>query len=151
MKDLKHPNIVLVGHCGPDAMLLRTAVGRYLPDAPMIPVSDRKSLEKHLGPGNVLLINRVLDGDFGTGSGIELIRELVQREPAPVMLLVSNYPDAQKEAERAGAMPGFGKSGLYEDQTGPKLRSAAERAMSQLANRKPLINTSPGPMDRRES
>lgn len=130
MKESRPLQIVLVGHCGPDAMMLRTAVSRYLPDATMTTVDDRKSLERHLGPGHLLLVNRVLDGDFGTGSGAELIRELAQREPPPVVMLISNYADAQKEAERAGAMPGFGKSGLYEEGAGEKLRGAAERATS---------------------
>ena len=43
------------------------------------------------------------------------------------MLLVSNFEDAQAQAEAAGAMPGFGKSDLYHDDTTQRLKDAASR------------------------
>jgi CheY-like chemotaxis protein len=68
-------------------------------------------------PFDLILINRVLDADGS--SGIEVVRRLKESEAlrsVPVML-VSNYDDAQEEAVRQGALPGFGKAALGQPQT----------------------------------
>lgn len=60
----------------------------------------------------LVLVNRVFDADGS--AGVDLIRALKADEElrsVPV-LLVSNYEDAQAEAVRAGAEPGFGKAAL---------------------------------------
>ncbi len=81
--------IVLVGHCGPDMFLLKTAVGRLVPGLEIETVNDRAQLDD-LDGGAVLLVNRVLDGRFGNDSGVELIRDLAAGDDPPVMLLISN-------------------------------------------------------------
>jgi CheY-like chemotaxis protein len=61
---------------------------------------------------SLVLVNRVLDGDGA--SGLEVLRQIRSDEKGaavPVML-VSNYEDAQKQAEQAGAVRGFGKGAL---------------------------------------
>ncbi len=60
----------------------------------------------------LVLVNRVLDADGS--SGHELIRALKADEQLRdvAVMLVSNYDDAQAEAVRAGAVPGFGKAAL---------------------------------------
>jgi CheY-like chemotaxis protein len=130
-------SIVLVGHCGPDAAMLRSLVGRVAPDVPLVAADDAESLDPLVNPGCVLLINRVLDWGFETTNGIELIQGLAARSDAPVMLLVSNYEEAQREAVEAGAMPGFGKSRLYEPETAERLRAAVERAAAQAGDEEP--------------
>lgn len=74
-------------------------------------MNDQAELDQLIGPDTLLLVNRVLDGRFDVGgSGIELIRQIAaQAGPIPLML-ISNYKDAQQQAEEAGALPGFGKS-----------------------------------------
>jgi two-component system chemotaxis response regulator CheY len=60
----------------------------------------------------LLLVNRVFDAD--ESSGVDLIRAVKAEEELrdiPVML-VSNYEDAQAQAVREGAVPGFGKAAL---------------------------------------
>jgi hypothetical protein len=86
---------------------------------------DADDLEAELSRASVLLVNRVLDGDFGTSSGIELIARLAKAENRPAMLLISNYPEAQQQAIAAGALPGFGKAELYNPRTAELLREAA--------------------------
>ena len=54
---------------------------------------------------------RALDGDFDAADGIELISRFSARG-AGRMMLISNYSDAQADAIKAGALPGFGKSEL---------------------------------------
>jgi hypothetical protein len=43
------------------------------------------------------------------------------------MMLVSNFPEAQKAALEAGAAPGFGKSSAGSAETAEKLRTALRR------------------------
>lgn len=73
---------------------------------------------------DLVLVNRILDGD-GT-EGIELLKR-IKSEPGtadvPVMM-VSNYADAQTDAEAAGAVPGFGKNGLNTPETIACLQNA---------------------------
>ena len=92
--------IVLVGHCGPDIFMLRGAVTRFVSDAEVITINDAASREEHLAPNTLLLVNRELDGPFGTESGIELIREVTAGEHAPRAMLISNLAEAQELANK---------------------------------------------------
>jgi len=63
-------------------------------------------------PFALVLVNSVFDADGS--SGLELIRAIKAEDELrniPVML-VSNYEDAQAQAVREGAVPGFGKAAL---------------------------------------
>lgn len=123
--------IALVGHCGPDMMMLATAMRRISPESPIMKANDASSLEQALASRAVLLVNRVLDGEFGDAvgdRGIALISSLAQRNPALAMLLISNYEESQEQAEAAGAMPGFGKSQLYDEATASRVQAALRRA-----------------------
>jgi hypothetical protein len=119
---------VLVGHCGADSFLLSRAVTRAVAGAKVVSANAVSQLEPLIAQGNVLLVNRVLDGMFDRG-GVELIRTTAQRANAPVMLLISNHTDAQASAEGAGAMPGFGKAELEEPETARRLQQAAAAAL----------------------
>lgn len=123
--------VVLVGHCGPDMHMLKSAVMRAVPGARVVTVNDAASLEKHLTKENVLLINRVLDGGFTGESGVELIHDIARRPDPPMMMLISNYHDAQEQAVSAGAQRGFGKLQLYNESTVAMLREAVSGSESQ--------------------
>lgn len=112
----------LVGHCGPDASMLRSAIRRAVPAASFAEARDDASLAPHRGDGSVWLVNRALDGDFGVADGVALI---VRERGAVRMALVSNFPEAQQAAHAAGAMPGFGKSELNSAETARKLVALA--------------------------
>ncbi|MHC4909647.1 MAG: hypothetical protein ACYTF9_08025 [Planctomycetota bacterium] len=116
--------IALVGHCGPDAFMLRTAVSRAVPGATLEMVNDQRTLDPLLTSRTVLLVNRVLDGPFDASDGIELIAAVTAGDDAPVALLVSNFDHAQAAATAAGGHPGFGKNDLYEERTASLLRAA---------------------------
>ena len=117
--------VALVGHCGPDSWMLKSMIKRTLPDAEVFNVDSVKELEKMMGRTKVLLVNRVLGRGLGTKSGIELIRDLSAREDSvPAAILISNYDDAQAEAEAAGALPGFGKSDLNSPTAAARLKEA---------------------------
>lgn len=124
----KHPpvRVALVGHCGPDQWALRSAVNSALPGAVFVTINDEKTLSTSLGAIDIALINRVLDGRFESDSGIGLIgRVSAAAAPRPVLLLISNFPEAQREAQAAGAAPGFGKSDANSQTARQRLQQAA--------------------------
>lgn len=116
--------VVLVGHCGFDQSSISRAVFSALPLSTVKSANDAAALDAYAGPDTLLLINRVLDGRFTAGSGIDLIADLADQENPPRMMLISNYADAQAKAVEAGALPGFGKSELGTSETSRKLQSA---------------------------
>ncbi len=119
--------VVLVGHCGPDMFMLKTAVGRALPEATIVSVNDVDALGEYRTSASLLLVNRELDGAFDSRSGIELIQQVIQRDNPPAVMLISDHEDAQQEAIDAGAEPGFGKSQLYDKSTTDLLIGAMQR------------------------
>ena len=122
------PTFVLIGHCGPDAYLLRSAVARAVPGATFVTAHDEQALISAPIHDRVLLINRVLDDGFSVDNGVRLIERLSKARPGVVMMLVSNHEDAQAEAEAAGAMPGFGKRQVHAAVTAERLAEAAVAA-----------------------
>ena len=123
MAQVRH--VVLVGHCGADCWALRAAVEEALPGMAVESASVTAQLEPFVNSQSLLLINRILDGDLGTVRGLELIGKLAERPDPPVMILVSDYADAQEAAEAAGARPGFGKGELGGQRAAQRLRHAA--------------------------
>lgn len=120
-------DVVLVGHCGPDAWMLRSFVQNTLPGARVAMVDNWQDLEAQLSSNALLLVNRVLEYGFDADDGVALIAQLAARPDPPAMMLVSNYADAQAAAVKAGARPGFGKAELGSTQTAQRLRDAAAR------------------------
>lgn len=114
--------ILLVGHCGFDAAALARAVSRVAGDVPVSQVGTQHQLDEQTSGSTLLLINRMLDGRFDTHSGVALIEQLAGRDDAPLMMLISNFDDAQADAQRAGALPGFGKAQVDAPQTQRMLR-----------------------------
>ena len=70
---------------------------------------------------DLVLVNRKLAAD--SSDGVDLLKR-VKSDPQladrPVMLL-SNFPEAQEAAVKAGAEPGFGKAQLDRPETVEKL------------------------------
>ncbi len=73
----------------------------------------------------LILINRILDAD-GT-PGLDVIKNMKNKPGCPPLMLVSNFPDAQRAAVDAGAVEGFGKNSLHLARTAELLRAAVER------------------------
>jgi len=102
--------VVLVGHCGPDNSFLKMAITRADRDATIVAADDSAELEKIIAAGaDLLLFNRTLDWGFDGQEGVAVIRTLRRKYTQLKMMLVSNYPEAQADAQAAGALPGFGK------------------------------------------
>ena len=109
-----------VGQCGFD----HSSISRYLTEefAATVDAADTRfealqALERQ--PYHLVLVNRVLDSDGSSGQLV--IEAILGLDNAPPVMLVSNYADAQQQAETAGAQPGFGKSSLRTPETRARL------------------------------
>jgi CheY-like chemotaxis protein len=118
----KKLKIVSLGQCGVD----HPAIARFCREAVGAEVVGTETFAQTLAVegADLILVNRILDA---TGeSGIDFIRQFradPAREATPIVL-VSNYADAQREAQALGAAPGFGKSTLNRPESAKALRSA---------------------------
>ena len=117
--------IVLVGHCGPDSYALKHAVSRMAPGSSVVLTMSESELTRELPTADLVLVNRLLDGDYALSQGVDLIAQIASSpDPKPATMLISNYADAQAEAETAGARPGFGKRDIYTPDATAKVRAA---------------------------
>ena len=109
----------------PDEWMLRSAVKRALPKAEIAKVHHQDGLVEYANSEALLLVNRMLDGVFSDGDGIELIRRMAAEDDAPALLLISDIDDAQSRADALGARPGFGKTQLNDAVTTERILAAA--------------------------
>jgi CheY-like chemotaxis protein len=102
------------------------AVKSAISDATILFADDENELQKLVSAGtDLLLVNRQLDYGFASESGVELIRQLREKNPNLRAMLISNYPEAQAEALAAGALPGFGKREIGSPRVREIIRQAA--------------------------
>jgi two-component system chemotaxis response regulator CheY len=121
---MSHPTVLNVGQCGFDhgkiARHLEQAFGATVLEASTFAEAIASLRRQRFA---LILVNRVNDSDGAPG--LDLIRTL-KSDPdlasLPVML-VSNYADAQNQAEALGALPGFGKSDLASPTTRARLEA----------------------------
>jgi hypothetical protein len=116
------PLVLLVGHCTADARSLAGAVRDAAPDARVEAVGNGRDYEERLPGAALVLINRRPDGWFGNASGLDLVSLAVDRGVRA--MLVSNLSEAQQEAEKRGALPGFGKAEGGSDRVRSLLQAA---------------------------
>src|SRR5687767_13736008 len=102
--------VALIGHCGPDSSYLRMAVMSASKGVKVIGADEREELAKAIEDGvDLLLFNRELGYGFDEEMGVDVIKRLRAEHPELKMMLVTNYPDVQKAAIEAGAVPGVGE------------------------------------------
>jgi DNA-binding NarL/FixJ family response regulator len=113
-KDRMHQQIILVGHCNIDGPRLQREISTKLPETDVIRVNSDDDLQRACNsPCALLLINREPVGF--ERDGLDLVRDLRESHPSLRMMLVSDYDDAQQEAQQLGALPGFGKREIGSD------------------------------------
>jgi CheY-like chemotaxis protein len=119
---MAHPSVLSVGQCSYD----HGRIARYLEQSFGAQVRGASTFDEALAAlrsqrYNLVLVNRINDLDDAPGH--DLIRTLKTEAglaDVPVML-VSNFRDAQEEAEALGALPGFGKAELMSEATRARL------------------------------
>jgi len=114
--------IALVGHCGPDSFALQSSIMGFVPGAVLHRLNSMDDLAGMMDQLSLLVVNRVLDGQFGTESGIELIGNLAAGSP-PAML-ISNFPESLEESVAAGAVMGYGKQKMRSPEAEIALKNA---------------------------
>ena len=120
--------ILSVGQCDHDHGLLTNFAKQCTPPGQEVELVRSATAEQALSTlrsdsVDLIWVNRMFDAD--NSFGIELIKALradplLSRIPA---MLVSNFSDAQREAQANGAMQGFGKDSLKDPATIERIRN----------------------------
>src|SRR4051794_2884939 len=104
-------DVILVGHCDFDGPRLQKEISAKMPNVNVTRLNDEDEFDRIIKSSDaVLLINREpvgMDRD-----GIELVRCACESNGNSHVMLISDYEDAQEEAEELGALPGFGKADI---------------------------------------
>ena len=111
-----------VGQCRPDHSGIRALLTRHFDvEVDQVMFVDQAIAQLGKQAYALVLVNRLIFDDGSDGG--ELIRQMKaddRTRDVPVML-ISNYQDAQDQAVADGAVPGFGKSQLYDSESVDKL------------------------------
>jgi two-component system chemotaxis response regulator CheY len=127
------PRVLSVGQCGIDHATISRQLNRDF-GADVVGAATFEEAVDTLRRSafDLVLVNRVTDRDGS--EGLSLIRRLKadpQLGRLPLML-VSNYPEAQEQAEAAGALPGFGKAEIGSPRTRDRIRAALAPAGDEV-------------------
>ncbi len=119
-------HVILVGHCGFDSRGLMAFIKEVNRggDVKITRVNKQKGLAEYRNEQSLWLINRVLDGRFDAGDGLEMIKLEAQEAGGHRLMLITNYEDWLDAAQKAGGLEGFGKSEVGTSQAGEILKRA---------------------------
>jgi len=112
------------GNCGPDYSAIRQMVSSNF-GAKVLQAHGAEDAIRILKsrPVDLVTVNRKLDRDYTDGLDvIKQIKSDPETRNVPVML-VTNYDEHQQTAIAAGAVEGFGKLSLADQQTKSKLQA----------------------------
>jgi CheY-like chemotaxis protein len=102
------PRILNVGQCQIDGPwmkdVLEERLGVVVENADSASEAAEKARRHRY---RLILVNRELAHD--SASGLDVVSELVARDPQTPVMMVSDYAEAQAAAVERGAIPGFGK------------------------------------------
>ena len=118
-------SVLSIGQCGADAPQIKNLLEKNF--QARVETADTLKQALHLANENeydLILVNRILDQ---TGEeGLKLIDMLGEAGIKRKIMLVSNYPDAQKSAVSLGAHLGFGKNSLRDPSTVATIQKALD-------------------------
>ena len=119
------PRILSVGQCSIDAArmghLLRDALGAQVDAAETHEAALRLAAGPRALRYDLILVNRILSATGGPG--LELIDALRGAGCSAPIMLISDLETAQHDAQRRGAIRGFGKSELDDPAVAERLRA----------------------------
>ena len=110
--------VLEVGNCDPDhAALRRMLTERFDVEIDRVMFVDEALTRLRANDYALVLFNRLIFADHSPG--LELVHR-AKADPAingaPIMM-ISNFEEAQAQSVAAGAVPGFGKNALFEEDT----------------------------------
>ncbi len=115
--------VLSVGSCSSDDARLARVVAAETGSAFQAAFDPDEALEKIAKEDySLILVNRVIDGDGS--SGVDFIARARASGVSVPLMLISDHADAQAAAVANGALPGFGKRGLFSPETGKLLKEA---------------------------
>jgi two-component system chemotaxis response regulator CheY len=123
--------VLSVGQCGFD----HSRIARYFERSFRAEVRGASTFDEALdalrsAPYDLVLVNRITDLDGSRGPDlIRAVKADAGLAGLPIML-VSDHPEAQAEAQELGALPGFGKSGIESETTRARILAVLGTAMS---------------------
>ena len=108
-----------------DGPRLQEEFSSRFPGVEVLRVNTEDDLQRECENGaDLVLVNREPVGF--DDDGIDLVRRLCGSRAGHKVMLVSDLPDAQREAEQIGALPGFGKSEIGQDSLAEAVRKALD-------------------------
>jgi CheY-like chemotaxis protein len=124
---MQKKQVLSLGQCAADHAAIRGMLHDEFGAEVIAAHTSEDALAKlRQGEFALVLVNRILDSDGQPGLDfIDQLKEDEMLRALPVML-VSNYADAQEEATARGALPGFGKSALWQPVTAARLRAVLD-------------------------
>lgn len=124
--------ILSIGQCQADHARLCAVLQKHFA-VEIVPAATTAEALARLAQSafDLVLVNRVFDRDGSLG--LDFISQLKAdaRYAALPVMLVSNFAEAQAEAVRRGALPGFGKAALEQPETLERLRPLLGQPASQ--------------------
>jgi CheY-like chemotaxis protein len=124
---MRAKRVLSVGQCYADHSAIAGTLQRHFQAevASAATVAEALTLLRQQ-PFDLVLVNRVLDGDGSSGLAmVEQFKAEDRLRDVPIML-VSNYEDAQQQAVEKGALPGFGKAALGQPRMLARVRVVLE-------------------------
>jgi DNA-binding response OmpR family regulator len=110
-------NVLIVGHCDLDNPQITSLIEKNF----SAKVTRERLLKKAIGylekqEYDLVIINRI--GAFDQEEGLELIKEIKKdgRFNTPLMM-ITNFKEQMDEAIKCGAVQGYGKDKLYDEET----------------------------------
>lgn len=115
--------VMSVGQCNPDHFSLKSFLEKnFICEIIRIDSTNEALEELRKNHYDLVIVNRKLDIDYSDGLLlIQKMQENSDLSKIPAMLL-SNYPEAQKEATENGGILGFGKLDYGKPETVEKIR-----------------------------
>jgi len=110
-------NVLIVGHCDLDNPQITSLIEKNF-SAKVTRLKQSKKVIEYLDKQDydLVIFNRI--GAFDQESSLELIKKIKQdgRFNVPLMM-VTNYKDQMDKAVEIGAVPGYGKDKLHDQET----------------------------------
>jgi DNA-binding response OmpR family regulator len=107
--------VLLVGNCNFDAPQIKSVIeNNYQAEVKDIKTIDEAKMILENEDIDLVLVNRV--GDQDQKNGLDLVDYLANKGGKPPIILITNFQEKMDEAVLHGALEGFGKEDILNDE-----------------------------------